>query len=273
VDTNFSRDLFRLGWIPAYNKYSLHSSSSRYANKTRTKPTLYTPIILMPLHVQDSHWVSLIRRNIDGRLHFYYADDMNSPNTAHMIRHHLSPIKTSAEIHPSNAIWHNCLSYTYLPHSNECGPRTLLALSVFALHPNPSQYMLLPYMNNNIAQISRWWVARCILNLAFPCNIIKKTANSHLVHFPPSWNQVSDPANLASLPDHQIDKFHKRTLPSVLPYHPYTLIMNYQLCPIYLYHCAITRPLPHPIPLHLLIQWIVSGPYPKITHNKKLLNG
>jgi len=159
----------------------------------------------MPHHVQDSHWVALIHRNIGGRIHFFYADDMNSPNTAQMIWHHLSPIKTSAEIHPSNVTWHNYCSYTYLPHSNECGPCTLLALSVFALHPNPSQYMLIPYMNNNIAQISRWWVARCIISLVFPCDIFKSNANSNLVHFPPSWSQVSDPANLASLHDHQLD--------------------------------------------------------------------
>ena len=154
VDTTFSRDLFRHDWIHSYNKYFLHSSSSKYAKRTKTKPNLDHPIILMPFYIMDSHWVTLVRRKFDDRIHFFYSDHMNSSNTTHLIQQHISPLKLSKEFYPSNAMWHNCPSYTYLPHSNECGPRTLLALSVFALHPNPSQNMLLPYMNSNITQIT-----------------------------------------------------------------------------------------------------------------------
>jgi hypothetical protein len=85
VDTNFSRDLFRFGWKESYKKYFLHSSSSKYAKRTRTKPTLDHPIILLPLHIMDSHWIALVHQRIDDLIHFFYLDDMNSSNTAHII--------------------------------------------------------------------------------------------------------------------------------------------------------------------------------------------
>jgi len=110
----------------------------------------------------------------------------------------------SKEFYQSNAIWHNFPSYTYLPHSNECGPHTLMALSVFALHPDPSQNMLLPYMNSNLAQISRWWVARSLINQEFPLNIFNRDITPSQFTYPPLWNQNSDPANLAMLINTQI---------------------------------------------------------------------
>jgi len=110
----------------------------------------------------------------------------------------------SKEFYPSNAIWHNFPSYTYLPHSNEYGPHTLMALSVFALHPDPSQNMLLPYVNSNLAQISRWWVARSLINQEFPLNIFNRDVTPSQFTYPPLWNQNSDPANLAMLINTQI---------------------------------------------------------------------
>jgi hypothetical protein len=53
------------------------------------------------------------------------------------------------------------------PHSNECGPRSLIATTVLGLHPLPSPHILLPYMHPNIAQLSRWWVAKSIITDSF----------------------------------------------------------------------------------------------------------
>lgn len=195
VDTNFSHDLIRHGWNYSYKKYFLHLSSSKYARKTKTKPTLETPIILIPFHINDS----ITRQQVNGHIDFYYADNMNSSNIAHIIKTCLSNSATSQDYHPSNARWHVCPSFTYFPHSNECGPRTLLALSIFALHPAPHSGMLLTFMNNNIAQISRWWVAWTILRGSIILQPLLTQNDQCNQPNPFSWNQSSYPANLAPL--------------------------------------------------------------------------
>lgn len=53
--------------------------------------------------------------------------------------------------YPASTIWINCYNLTYQPHSNECGPRTLLALTIQALHQQPHNTMLLPYLHSNLA--------------------------------------------------------------------------------------------------------------------------
>jgi hypothetical protein len=65
---------------------------------------------------------------------------------------------------PEDALWIHCNSTFYINHSNECGPRTLLALHIMAFHPNPHANMLLPIMDSNIAQISRTWIAASLLS-------------------------------------------------------------------------------------------------------------
>jgi hypothetical protein len=60
-------------------------------------------------------------------------------------------------------MWIHCKSVTFQPHSNECGPRTLFALAVMALHPNPSEDILIPFMSPNLAQILRTWVGASLL--------------------------------------------------------------------------------------------------------------
>ncbi len=69
---------------------------------------------------------------------------------------------------PRSAIWITCNNYTYNPHSNECGARTLLALSIQAIHPNPHENILLPYMHQNIANIGCTWIATSLLNSYIP---------------------------------------------------------------------------------------------------------
>jgi hypothetical protein len=56
-----------------------------------------------------------------------------------------------------------CSNLTFCPHSNECGPRCLLALAVMMLHPTPHPQMLMPYMHPNLTQEARCWVASSIL--------------------------------------------------------------------------------------------------------------
>lgn len=64
---------------------------------------------------------------------------------------------------PPDAHWIHCHSTSYIDHSNECGPRTLLALHIMTFHPRPHDNMLLPLMDSNIAQLSRTWMAASLV--------------------------------------------------------------------------------------------------------------
>jgi hypothetical protein len=101
-----------------------------------SKPKLTSDTILIPCHIHGAHWVGMVRRIINGRVTFLYADDLNLPTAETQIRH-LIQTYTSPEFYPQNSIWINCTSISYRPHSNECGPQTLLALTILGIHPNP----------------------------------------------------------------------------------------------------------------------------------------
>jgi len=153
---------------------------------------------MIPVRIDGLHWVAVVRRIIAGQTIFFYSDDMNSPSTFESVKRLLSHSSTLEDFHPTDALWVNVLSYTYFPHSNECGPRTILALAIMALHPSPDEQIILPYMNPNIAQISRWWVAHTITNAHFdisPFDPTRKCDTSTL------WSQVmmAKPRNLATI--------------------------------------------------------------------------
>jgi len=113
--------------------------------------------------VDECHWIALTCCIIGEKTFFFYSDYMNSPHYEEVIRNLYSLTNSSPLFHPNNSEWVNITSFTYHPHLNECGPRSLMAASVMALHPNPSQHMLLPFMHHNLAQISRWWVTKTII--------------------------------------------------------------------------------------------------------------
>jgi hypothetical protein len=75
--------------------------------------------------------------------------------------------KTSRDFYPATAQWIHCRNFTYRPHSNECGPRSLLAATILALHPAPYSNILLPWMHNNLAQIARTWIGGQIMQTPF----------------------------------------------------------------------------------------------------------
>ena len=119
--------------------------------------------ILIPCHVNGAHWVALVRRIIDQQVHFLYADDLNQSSTEEHLKELLLE-HAAPDFYPADAVWMHCKSVTFRPHSNECGPRTLFALTVMALHPNPSPEVLLPYMSPNLAQILRTWIGSVLLS-------------------------------------------------------------------------------------------------------------
>jgi hypothetical protein len=127
-----------------------------------SKPSLQSDKILIPCHVQGIHWVGVVRRIIKNQVWFLYADDLNQQAVEADLKYNLSTYADPA-FYPRDAIWLNCKNITFRPHSNECGPRTLLALAVMSLHPDPDEHILLPLMHGNLAQITRTWIAESLL--------------------------------------------------------------------------------------------------------------
>jgi hypothetical protein len=156
LDSSFFTLLKDGGW----NRVKRWLRTSKQENQNH-KPSLLDPAIIFPCHIHSCHWVAVTQRVIAGSVYFLYADDMNQPNTEKIIRQTLST--SSTDFYPKGTTWINCCNYTYLPHSNECGIRTLLALTIQALHPYPYHQILLPYMHENLAQIGRTWIALTLL--------------------------------------------------------------------------------------------------------------
>jgi hypothetical protein len=69
---------------------------------------------------------------------------------------------------PSGSKRVSCQNTTYQPHSNECGPRTMLALTVMMSHPQPHCQMLMRYIYPDLAVQSRVWMGMCIITGTAP---------------------------------------------------------------------------------------------------------
>lgn len=155
--TDFIPRLQHEGWNTVRRYFSNPSRRSR--KRSLTRPDISDePAIIIPAHIQDSHWLALVRREINNQVIFLYSDDMNCSRTEQDIKQ-LIITQTDNKFCPSNAQWINCKGTFYTPHSNECGPRTLLALHIMATHPNPNSNILTHLMHPNLAQISRVWIA------------------------------------------------------------------------------------------------------------------
>jgi len=159
LDPSFYPTLLSQGYLAVLRCFASTRPS------TTTRPSLNHPNIVIPLHINGNHWVALGRRIIDETVHLFYADDLNQRNVEENIRQQLQSIPGFI---PPSAKWVSCLNYTYTPHSNECGPRTILALAVIMSHPYPTQDILLPYMNPNLAMQARAWMSHLLLQGTSP---------------------------------------------------------------------------------------------------------
>lgn len=161
MNTAFWPHLKQYGWHKV-QRYFASSHSGFHARKVDRPHKTGENAIMIPLFIQGIHWVALVRREINGRVFFFYSDDMNQTNVETNVKQTIYT-HTDHTFCPPNAQWIHCNSTFYIDHSNECGPRTLLALHILAFHPSPHENMLLPVMDHNIAQISRAWIAAALV--------------------------------------------------------------------------------------------------------------
>ncbi len=146
--------------------------------------------IAIPCFVNNNHWVPVVRREINGQTIFLYSDDLNDADTECSIQSLMST-QTVSEFYPPMSQWIHCKSITYIPHSNECGPRILLALAIMSLHPHPHADILLPWMHPNLSEIVRTWVANTILT---------QTLRLIVTNDSPSLNAVPHQSRQRSIP-------------------------------------------------------------------------
>jgi hypothetical protein len=197
--TNTIPKLHSEGWE------AVQQSFAHFRNRPRqnTQPLMEgEPAIVLPCYVRGCHWVTVVRREIQGQVMFLFADDLNSATIEEEIKQLLSTSNTCPSFYPSNAQWISCKNYTYIPHSNECGPRSLIAATIMALHPNPSELILLPTMHPSLAQIARTWVATSLLtNQIDHSALLPLLAPHHLEPLPVS-NLPSQPFHLIPWPSY-----------------------------------------------------------------------
>jgi hypothetical protein len=121
---------------------------------------IFTPSCL-EMHGEYILTVALVCREVNNQTLFLYSDDMQNSETERPVCNLI--FNTNASFCPPHTKWINSSSVTYHPHSNECGLRTLLALSIMMTHPAPDATIILPYMHKNLSNIARSWVANSLL--------------------------------------------------------------------------------------------------------------
>jgi hypothetical protein len=155
LDQSFFTLLRDHGWCYVSNRFS---AMDDYI----AQPNIESPSMAIPIHINGSHWVALCRMIKNGRTYILHADDLNCPTTEREICRTLFSPSTSRAFCPTNSIWTRCSNYTYRPHSNECGPRTILSLAIMMSDSAIHQGSLLQYMNPNLAQQSRVWMSHIL---------------------------------------------------------------------------------------------------------------
>ena len=204
------------------------------SSTTKMKLNLWSYTILIPVHINKNHWIALMHKvDYANKVSFFYADDMNDDDDdSYTIIKFAVKNHTSNDFHPPTSVWIKCHSSTYLPHSNECGPRTLVAPAVLASHPHPHDRVLAPYMFGNLAQFCRYWTAKIlltgVLSLLSPSNNMqlhcKRTGQSqpfNLVCWPLIRVTEDASRDTCSTPPHSIPAIQS-------PMH--TLIENLKTC-------------------------------------------
>jgi len=196
LDSSFFSSLQHDGWNSVSRWF--HHPQSTCRRRSSTPSVTGESAVAIPCHVNNNHWVAVTRRELHGEVIFLYADDLNQASTEAQVQSTLS--SSNIEFYPTTAKWINCKNFTYLPHSNECGIRTLLALTIQSIHPHPADHILLPLMDQNLAQIGRAWIALCLLNRHIPEETILWVIDQPPQQYPVDSQQQSNPASIIPWP-------------------------------------------------------------------------
>jgi hypothetical protein len=210
MNSNFIPHLREKGWRIVKHYFA----SNRRAHKRGiNRPNITGErAILIPAFIHNNHWVAIVRREIRDRVLFLYSDDLNDPNTEGVLRTLITD-RTDPNFCPSNAIWMHCKCNTYHPHSNECGPRTILALSILALHSQPYPEMLLPLMDENLAQITRTRIAASLVSGNFDTDNYKHVLSFSSFNDTRTSNRAaSNPADIILWNEVHCQQHHNQTL-------------------------------------------------------------
>jgi hypothetical protein len=184
--------------------------------------------IMLPAYIDDSHWLAIVRREINNKVLFLYADDMNNQTTEKEIKS-LILQHTNNTFFPPDAQWIKVKTTYYTPHSNECGPRTLLALHIMATHPNPTDEILTHLMHPNLAQITRSWIAiSIIMGKLHDTDLYCNKVSEQDVTF--SYTDTCIPKDLINWSEHNTNtpdsmhiQEHSQSIPSCLSMQDYYL--------------------------------------------------
>jgi hypothetical protein len=102
----------------------------------------------------------------------------------------------------SNWCLMDCQSFTYHPHSNECGPSSILALMVIILHFYSSSGMLILFIHYNITKLCRWWVAKTPIEVTFNPYPTSQLFQKEDEDSSSSLHKKSHPYNISPLSEH-----------------------------------------------------------------------
>lgn len=143
----------------------------------------YMDSSILTLHINGNHWAALNKRLLGNRVQFFYADDLNSPTIENQACQAIYN-NTSTHFCPPDALWITCDTPKFQPHSNECGPHTILALAVLASYHTPHSSVLQQYITHSLAQLSRTWMG--LLLTIGTVHLLPPTPET-----PDQWSQIT----------------------------------------------------------------------------------
>ena len=154
--------------------------------------------IIIPIHYQENHWINVTRREqTPGEVTFFYADNLNCPHTAQYIESTFCSRIRDHRFMPTSAKWIICKQMHYDQHFMERGPRMLLAGTILAYHPEPTENSLLPLMHPNLSNIARTWVASTIVSQSFQYSairtLLRNQYHSQIMEIPLNAHAINEP--------------------------------------------------------------------------------
>jgi len=131
---------------------------------TKCKPPQDAPIIIIPINLDNVHWVMLVRKRTGKEVNFFLIDNLYDEKIEVRIKWQMFGRGPDEWLCPEEASWKNCKTHTKMLHSNECGPRELLHGMVITMHPDANEETLENHMHQDLAKISQDFIAKSVVS-------------------------------------------------------------------------------------------------------------